>query len=162
MRSSRRILSAAVLVALLGPGVADGATPQPGAPAIDQYIEQIPTPSGPQPTSVEERVQPLPAAAQRELEAEAGADAEVLTEIATSSRYGAPVEPKVVTPPEDRGETDTGEGASEGSERADEVMAIDAVPASTDEGGDTRLAILVAFMAGSLVAALVFRRASRR
>ena len=64
-------------------------------------------------------MQPLTAEVGREVEAKAGSDAGALTKIATSSRYGAPVESKPA---------ETREGADKG--------APEQTPAETGKGAD--------------------------
>src|SRR5687767_11026731 len=75
------------------PASAPAAPPPPERPVIDQYIEMVPTAGGPASPRAEEERQPLPADVGREIREEAGEDAGALTEIATSSRYGAPQSP---------------------------------------------------------------------
>ena len=127
--------------ALVSPGVAGAATPRPGDPSIDQYIEAVPTSAGPQPAvGGAERVQPLSLEAARQVKAKAGSDADALTKIATSSRYGAPVESKPAEPKE---------GVAK--------SALEQIPASqATESGDSRLVALAVFMAASLAAALAY------
>jgi hypothetical protein len=59
--------------------------------AIDQYVECVPTDKGSNApgTQTEDRT-PLSGAVQQAVAEEGGADAPILTEVATSSRYGAP------------------------------------------------------------------------
>jgi hypothetical protein len=164
MRSNRHIVFAAAVVALASPTVSGAATPRPVIPSVDQYIEAIPTSAGPQSAARGgERVRPLTLAAQRQVEAEAGSDAEALTEVATSSRYGAPVEssddrteapPRSAAPPSHKpAET----------EEENERSALEQMPAQAVEGVESRLVGLVAFMLVTLIAALgyAWRRSSK-
>ena len=65
--------------------------PGSGAAAVAQYVEQIPTSSGPRATGFGRReVRPLPRKVARKLVRQGGRDAPLLKEIATSSTYGAP------------------------------------------------------------------------
>lgn len=157
MQTIRHIVCAAAVAALASPGVAGAATPGPGLPSIDQYVEAIPTSAGPQSAARGgERVQPLTLDAERRVEAKAGSDAEALTEIATSSRYGAPIEPgdRNAAPPSDKA-AETKEGA--------EKSALEQMPASqTAESAESRLVGLVVFMVASLVTALVYEVVRRR
>jgi hypothetical protein len=145
MRTSTHIVCAVALVALASGGPAGAATPGPGAPSVDQYIEAIPTSAGPQSVAGgEERVQPLPRETELQVEAEAGPDAEVLTKIATSSRYGAPIAP--------RGE----EPAEKGDDSV--ATALEPTPAQAADGAELRLFGLIAFMIASLVAGVAWQR----
>jgi len=142
VRTIRHIACAAAAAALVSPGVAGAAPPRTGDPSIDQYIEAVPTSAGPQSAvGGAERVQPLPREAVRQVKATAGSDAEALTKIATSSRYGAPVKRKPVE-------------AREGDVTK---SALEQIPASqAADSGESRLVALVVFMAASLAAALVY------
>jgi hypothetical protein len=161
VRTIQHIVCAAAAAALALPGIASAATPRPGDPSIDQYIEAIPTSAGPQSAvGAAERVQPLTLRAARQVKAKAGSDADALTKIATSSRYGAPVESgdnRSTAPPSDK-PAETKEGA--------EKSALEQMPAlQTAESAESRLVALVVFMVASLVTALVykvFRRRSRQ
>src|SRR5688500_16141999 len=82
------------------PASAQSATPPPDWPVIDQYIEMIPTAEGPASPRAEEEREPLPPEVRREIQEQAGTDADALTEIATSSRYGAPQEPTTAPAPQ--------------------------------------------------------------
>ncbi len=83
------------LVAFAGSVDAAWANHRPGHPgtsaAVSQYVEQIPTSSGPQATGIgKERFNPLPRGAKAKLVQQGGKDAALLEKIATSSAYGAP------------------------------------------------------------------------
>jgi hypothetical protein len=71
---------------------AQGPPPHPGgSAAVAQYVEQIPTSSGSQATGVGKvKTKPLAPAIRHRLTKEAGADAPLLQQVATSSTYGAP------------------------------------------------------------------------
>ena len=156
MRTIRHIVCAAAAAALVLPGIAGAATPRPGDPSIDQYIEAVATSVGPQPTaSVAERVQPLARAAEQQLKARVGSDAAALATIATSSRYGAPLR----TGGRPRAERPDKMGGG------DEKRALEPVTTQTAETANSRLIALVAFMAASLIAALGYglvRRSAQR
>ena len=109
-----------------------------------------------------ERVQPLTVEVGREVEAKAGSDADALTKIATSSRYGAPVASK---PAETRNGPDksaTEQTPAETGKGADQ-SALEQIPASqTAENVELRLAGLVAFMAASFATAAAYMWTRRR
>lgn len=65
--------------------------PDPGASAVGQYVELVPTVKGPKAPGVErERRTPLAPKAKRALDKSPKKTAEALTIVATSSDYGAP------------------------------------------------------------------------
>jgi hypothetical protein len=67
--------------------------PDPSDSALAQYVEQIPTSSGPKAVSQaggQAAGQPLPASSESELRKQGGNDAKLLEEIATSPALGAP------------------------------------------------------------------------
>jgi hypothetical protein len=154
VRRIRHIVCAAVVAAIASPDLGGAATPRPGAPSIDQYIEAIPTSAGPQSTvGGAERVQPLTVELGREVEAKAGSDADALTKIATSSRYGAPVKSKPAETGNDPDKSTTEQTPAETGTGADR-SALEQIPASqTAENVELRLVGLVAFMAASFAAA---------
>jgi hypothetical protein len=81
-------------------GAAAAATPPPG-PALDQYVETIPTATGPSAATPgktrgggsTQRTVPLAPATAAKIQAEGGEDAEVLKKIATQPDLGAPEAP---------------------------------------------------------------------
>jgi hypothetical protein len=159
MRTIPRVLCAVALAGLTIPGNA-AAAPPPGVPAIDQYIEAVPTSAGPRSTAAEEHVQPLPPAVARRVELEAGSDAETLTEVATSARYGAPVRPRSEAQgPARRSAPVVREGRPP---KTSEHTALDAVRPEQPSGGDARLVTLVSFMAATLLAVLAYQLVRRR
>jgi len=93
-RSARAVSAiAAVTVAAALPGAARAADtpPEPGASAVIQYAELVPTATGPKAPGIQkERRAPLPPRAKRALDEASVATAEALTAVATSSDYGAP------------------------------------------------------------------------
>jgi hypothetical protein len=142
----------------VAPAPAPAAPPPPERPVIDQYIEMIPTAEGPSSPRAEEERQPLPAAVGREIREQAGEDAGALTEIATSSRYGAPQRPQPAPEPQ----------APE-PEPAEEPPAGDQYVAETLEPGDaatvpgeSRLIVLLVAMAASVVAVAGYGLVRRR
>ena len=95
-QSSRALRPSATLAALaamvvvhVSPAYADD--PVPGAAAIQQYVESMPTGSGPAVPGVSPRNSAqLPAAAVESLKYAPPSVASVLAEVATSPEYGAP------------------------------------------------------------------------
>lgn len=81
-----------LLVASFGDAApAKAAAPRPGASSVDQYVELIPTATGPKAPGVEkERRLPLSPKATRALDGVPRATAVALRNVATSSTYGAP------------------------------------------------------------------------
>ena len=79
-------------MASLAPSAALAASPPPAA--IAQYVEQIPTASGPHPGHTPATVSKLPEKTIHEIQQHAGTDAGALKAIATSSDLGAPATPR--------------------------------------------------------------------
>ena len=82
--------SAGVAVVLASPATADA--PSPGAPsdaAIAQYVEAVPSVSGPVPVGEPADATTLPPAVRAKVEQTAGADAPLLIDITADSRFGA-------------------------------------------------------------------------
>jgi hypothetical protein len=77
----------------VGPAAAADPPPDPSDSALAQYVEQIPTSSGPKATSQaggQAVGQPLSARAESALRTEGGDDASLLEQVATSPELGAP------------------------------------------------------------------------
>jgi hypothetical protein len=88
-------VAAALLTASwVSPALAQGAPPNPDASSVEQYVELVPTSSGPAAPGVgrEQRI-PLPLAARHALEKTSRPTADALLTVATSSTYGAPTRP---------------------------------------------------------------------
>jgi hypothetical protein len=84
-------VAAVLATTLAGPARAQEPAPDPGSSAVDQYVELVPTGSGPKSPGVEkERKTPLAPKAKRALDKTTKATADALSTIATSSNYGAP------------------------------------------------------------------------
>src|SRR5258707_9428660 len=83
MRRTRPLGLAAGVVLLLATTVV-GAE---GPPAIDQYVESVPTASGGKATKAHTVIA---STAQHAIARSGGADAQLLTKVATSATYGAP------------------------------------------------------------------------
>ena len=93
LRCAQVVTSVAVtIVAGIMVGSASAQTPpDPGASAVGQYVELVPTVKGPKAPGVErERRTPLAPKAKRALDKSPKKTAEALTIVATSSDYGAP------------------------------------------------------------------------
>ena len=77
---------------VMAPATTAGAAKSPeDFSASDQYIETLPTSSGPSATKEgKDRRTSLPAGVKAKLDAEGGRDAASLEEVATSGRFGAP------------------------------------------------------------------------
>ncbi len=158
---TRRTL--ALVLAAVAPGgapaAAPAATPPPEWPVIDQYVEMIPTAVGPSSPRGEEERQPLPAGVGREIQEQAGADANALTEIATSSRYGAPQRQAPASEAPAPEPARTGESLPADERPAAEVL--EAGDAATIPG-DARLVVLMVAMAASVIALGAYELARRR
>jgi len=90
-----KLWTTVTLAAFAGGGDVAWADHRAGHPgtsaAVSQYVEQIPTSSGPQATGIgKETFKPLPRRAKAKLVRQGGEDAPLLEKIATSSAYGAP------------------------------------------------------------------------
>lgn len=82
---------AAAPLALASLAHAQNAPPNPGASAVSQYVEMVPTGAGPTASGIEkEKRTPLPRAGANALKQAPPTVAKPLEEIATSSTYGAP------------------------------------------------------------------------
>lgn len=141
----------AAAVATLAAGAA-GAAPPPDRPldatsAVAQYIEEMPTASGPRasgprtgtsaPSAGELQASVLSAEARTELSREGGPIAERLEEVATSPSYGAPTERLGGPLPEE----------------PDEATALGAA-AEALTPGEPRIGLLLALLLGITAAAL--------
>lgn len=157
MWTIRSVVCAAAVGTLALPNPGGAATPRPVIPSVDQYVEAVPTSAGPKYAGTrEERVQPLTVAAERTVIAEAGADADVLIQVATSPRYGAPRDAKAdrgVAPPSVR---------PPGNEEQEQRSALNDMSAEGVEHIPSRIFWLATFMGASLVAAIAFEVVRRR
>ena len=88
-RQAVAILAAAV-AGVAFPAAARGDDAPPSNAAILQYVEQVPTSSGTSVPRGDKRRAALPSRVREQVRAEAGADAALLEEVATSPAYGAP------------------------------------------------------------------------
>jgi hypothetical protein len=150
----------AALVVLLAttvaePAPAGAAPPRPGASSVAQYVELVPTASGPKAPGVEkERRLPLSSEAKRALDRASKATAASLLTIATSSTYGAPSGP--------------GRGASGRVVRESRAttpspsrnQSLEAIAGAVAPAGDTRMIglLLILVVVTVAAAALSLRR----
>ena len=146
---------AGALVAVAPSGAAAAAPPEnpvQGVSAIDQYIEAIPTGSGPAPTGGRGS---QPTRFHRKLRlvvrSEGGTDAEALIEVATAPSHGAPTRSTLPDQPrrDDAGEVAPGDPSP-----------LDAVVSPIGEADEPRLLVLLALLGGMTLTAFGF--AARR
>jgi hypothetical protein len=158
---ARARVLAVVLVALAGAiePAASLAAPAPPVPAIDQYIEQIPTAEGPIAPTAQESSRPLPADVGREVEEQGGADAGPLTAIATSSRYGAPQRRPAPAPDPEEATAPTREEPAPAEQPAAEAIEATDAPALPR---DPRLVGLLLALGASVVAVAGYEVVRRR
>jgi hypothetical protein len=136
-------------------GAAAAQTEPPPPPddgsAIDEYVEEIPSSSGGvAPGAGEKKTKPLPAPVSAQLSSEAGEDAVVLREVATSSDAGAPqVE---LTRPGDR-EAAIGDAADDGSSPLS--AAVSAVSGGSG-GRVVGLVVVLVLVTGTALGAAVY------
>lgn len=84
------VATAGAALLIVTPVRAQDPPPDPGS-AVDQYVEQVPTASGPAaPGIAKKKRSPLPRAGAKALKKAPPKTAKALEEIATSSDYGAP------------------------------------------------------------------------
>ena len=129
----------ALCIALATNARAADETPEPGASAVLQYTELVPTASGPKAPGIgESTTTPLPEDTASALGVTSDARARVLAELATSSAYGAPssVAPAGSSAPLDQSSFDE-------SVRSTAETAV----------GDTRLIALLVLMLATLAVA---------
>jgi hypothetical protein len=145
----------AALVAV-DPAAAADPPPDPSDSALAQYVEQIPTSSGPKAVSQADSQAaggPLPAAAESELRAEGGDDAQLLEEVATSPSLGAPAH-------EPRNRASAQKGAPTSKSTGPE--AVGASESTASELVSARVIGLLAVLGGVTLAAALFAASRRR
>ena len=163
---SRNALTSGIAVGTLAFAVAPAALaakPKPpgsGAAAVSQYVEQIPTSSGPRATGFGTReVKPLPRKIERKLVRQGGRDAPLLKEIATSSTYGAPTR-KLKTPKKVKLPT------PKEVQQTSPTKTLSAGVSVVTDGSDTRLIVLAIVLAAisllAVASAALRQRAGRR
>ena len=135
---------------LLVPASTAGAAKSPeDFSAADQYVETLPTTSGPSATKEgKDRRTRIPAHVKAKLDAEGGKDAAALEEVASSGRFGAP-QGKA-------GAADKSRGKSPGSTAAVPTASVKAV----QDSGENLLWLLFALIAitGLMVGAVAYQR----
>jgi hypothetical protein len=156
---SAPLIALFALVGLLVPGAAAAAGPgeSSDSPSLNQYTESVPTSRGDRRTQggPRERPVPLPSSVRRDLEREAGPDAQALDAIATEPALGAP----------GRGARDKASERSSlpPSDAADPPSAIGAAAEATGSSAVAPLALaLLAMLALAAGVALMRRRAQPR
>jgi hypothetical protein len=146
----RPIVAALVAVALAVPASAAADAPQDFS-ASDQYVETLPTTSGPSPTNDRRRGKtPLRPSVAAKLREQGGADAVRLEAVATSSDFGAPQGTS------DRSDKKNGNRRDSRNTTAIPSASVQAV----QEGGEDLLWLLLALLAitGLMVGAVTYRR----
>jgi hypothetical protein len=158
----------AVLLACAGPATVAQAQ-QSGfeSPSVDQYVESVPTGSGPATTTPGSRGgarEPLPAGARRALAAAGGADRAALTAISSSPSLGAP---KATRSGATR-RSSTGKRAKPGTERQVAKLTtppdrgtLAAAGAALGDSGTVSLLVIAALVAAT-AAMVVLRVRGRR
>jgi hypothetical protein len=151
--SIRRLIVVAVVAALLTvPAGAVAETPQDFS-AADQYVETVPTTSGPSATKDRKRGRaPLPPSVAAKLRSQGGADATALEEVATSSDLGAPQGT--------RRAADKENGAGDRPSSRDRTAVPSASVQAVRGGGEDLLWLLLALVAitGLMVGAVTYQR----
>ncbi len=148
----RTLVAALAAVALAVPASAAAETPQDFS-ASDQYVETLPTTSGPSATKDRRRgktpLRPSVAAKQR---SQGGADAARLEAVATSSDFGAPQGTA--------GRADTKNGAGDRRNSRDSRAIPSASVQAVRGGGGDLLWLLLALLAitGLMVGAVTYQR----
>jgi hypothetical protein len=105
-RRSKLLVAASAAIAALAAAPAAGAQEQqpPETPAIQQYVEAVPTGGGSSvPGVTTKKRTPLPPSAEDALKQASPSTSGALEEVATSSEYGAPDAPARSTPVAGRG-----------------------------------------------------------
>ena len=159
----RRVLAfAAIVGATLLAGSAPAHAQLPSDPgAVDQYVEDVPTGGGSaHPTADTPTKTSVPGSLQEQINTEGGSDAALLTEVVSSSAYGAPQRPAGGGGGSSAERMERGDTAPSAAEASGVVSsAITAV-----EGGDSRrlLALLGALLAVSVATVVAVGVRQRR
>ena len=159
----RRVLACAAIVgATLLAGSAPAHAQLPSDPgAVDQYVEDVPTGGGSaHPTADTPTKTSVPGGLQEQINSEGGSDAALLTEVVSSSAYGAPQRPAGGGGGSSAERMERGDTAPSAAEASGVVSsAITAV-----EGGDSRrlLALLGALLAVSVATVVAVGVRQRR
>ena len=151
VRTGRRALVLVASVAatlLVAPGLAHAQLPDDPS-AVDQYVEDVPAGGGKAyPGMSQPSKTSLPQGVTQQIASEGGSDAPLLTEIATSSAYGAPQ--KRLAKPGSGASSGDGEPAAGGDGEPSSGVLSTAVTAV--EGGDSKrlLGLMLALLAISI------------
>jgi hypothetical protein len=165
------ILAVLAALAVLAPGAGDAAQAPPVS-AVSQYVEQVPTGEGSALVGVDrtQRAE-LPAAAKKALASRPAAVSTQLTEIATSSAYGAPTARLSHTAPDlskprpvgnGKAPTQTSMAGDSSAERSSIRRSFRAVATDLGSGSDARLLGLVVFLLTTTVAMAAVAARERR
>jgi hypothetical protein len=157
-RSGAGTALVAVVAMLAFAGWNDGAAAQTAPPpppddsAIDEYVEEIPTGSGGvAPGADEKETTPLPGSVSAQLDGQAGGDAAVLKELATSSHAGAP-------------QTELAPIARRPEAARDRTSGLAAAASAVGGSSGTRLIgllLVVVLITGAAAVAVVYRHLDR-
>jgi hypothetical protein len=156
-RARYAIAAIVATCAFLGWSGAAGAQTEPPPPpddgsAIDEYVEEIPTSSGGvAPGAGEKKTKPLPTPVSAQLASEAGDDADVLTEVATSSDAGAPQAD--LAPPE--------RGPGEGDDASSAPSAAVSAVSGASGGRFLGLLVILFLITGTALGAAIYRHGHR-
>ena len=174
---ARSTIAASVLIfaaTVAGSARAEDGSGEPDASAVSQYVEMVPTSSGPTSPGVgTEKRTPLPSRAQHALSKTSHPIATVLEKISTSSFYGAPVkklEPTPVkkpepTPTKARTNADVRRSRGEpGTSQPSVATTFQTTLRSIGAGSEAHMlgliAVLVVTTAGAIAAAALRRRSA--
>lgn len=164
----RRVLVAGAVVAatLLAASAANAQLPgDPGA--VDQYVEDVPTGSGKTyPVRDKPRKSAVPESVAQQIAEQGGADAPLLTEIVSSSTYGAPQKRNRT----DRANRDDDKAAEEQAAAGAESLpseasvsgAVSSAITAAEDGDSRRLAVLIAVLVALSIGLVVAAGARQR
>ncbi len=155
----RRLLAVAATVGATLLVVPAAHAQLPGGPgAVDQYVEDVPTGGGSShPTKDTPTKTGVPSSLADQIAAQGGSDAPLLTEVVSSSAYGAPQE--------DAAERmERGDAIPEAAPAADEAAGVLSSAVTAVEGGDAGrlLALLLALLAVSIATVVAVGARQRR
>ena len=139
-----------------------------GSPAVQQYVEHLPTSCGSTPSGSGNGHTKLPSSIQQKVNSEGGSDAQLLTQVATSKKFGAP-QGKIRAPHKPAKGTSAKGRSNSGAEPTLKAAPkrnpfVASVSVATD-GSNGRLIALLVMMAGVLalvLSAALYRRRSTR
>jgi hypothetical protein len=158
-RRRRAFALAAFVGATLLAAPASAHAQLPGGPgAVDQYVEDVPTGGGKtHPTKDAPTKTSVPASVQAKIEAQGGSDAPLLTEVVSSSSYGAPQDGRPTR-------MERGGATADGGPSPEESAGVLSSAVSAVEGGDSRrlLGLLAALLAVSVATVVAVGVRQRR